>query len=100
MKILGGCFALFSAWMLAGCNTVETQLLVFVTSDYRVPAELAEIRAQLLDGAAERTAVAEHRFPLSDQPQTGFFQLPISFGVLPIGGDARQSIAIEVQAFS
>lgn len=78
---------------LASCRSEPTQLVVLVDSDLNVPDPLMTVRARVLDDRGTE------RF-LLDVPLSGSSAatLPLSFGVLPAGGDPSRRLTIEVSA--
>lgn len=84
------------AALLASCSKPATQLVVVVDTDYAVPEELAEIRARI--EAPDGTEVSAASFALTgaDQPQPTRFVVPLSFGVVPVDGDASRRLEVIV----
>lgn len=76
------------ALALAGCSAETTQLVVVVRSDYG--PDLAEVAVEISHDAG---SLGTQRF------ETERFPLPISFGVLPPGDDARRAITVVARAF-
>ncbi len=85
------------ALSLAGCDSPATQLVVLVDTDFEVTGELARVHARVLD--AEGREVSGHELALA---ATGVdagparFHVPLSFAVVPLGGDAGRRIVVEV----
>jgi hypothetical protein len=85
----------------AGCDEPATQLVVVVDSDYRVPAELAAVTAEILDGTG--TPVSSQEFVLTaeaTEAEATRFTVPFSFAVVPVGGDASRRITVEVSGLA
>jgi hypothetical protein len=72
---------------LAACTSKRTELVVLVDSDYAVPAELAKIEA--IVKPTEGGEQMAHEFVLG--------ALPLSFGVVPPGGDANRKLDVLVE---
>lgn len=94
------------AWPLVlagaiGCTTEPaTQLVVVVTSELRVPDQLAEIKATVSDDPMSMTALDEHSFRLAPPPASGgLFELPLSFGVAPDSDPGDNDVVVTVQGF-
>jgi hypothetical protein len=88
--------AFLCAWaLLVGCSdsSKATQLVVAITSDMDVPAELDAFDVRVF-GPVENL-VKQQRFELGP----GKVELPASFGVTPRGGDASRTVTIEIDAF-
>src|SRR5258706_9260412 len=74
---------------LAACTVAPSGLVVRVDSDFAVPAELAEIRAQVLADSGE--VAQEASFSMADA------RLPLSFGVNHKNGNPDQPVTIVVE---
>ena len=86
--------AVLIAALIAGCASRDpAQLVVVVTSDLAVPAELDGLEIRLRDAAG---AILEERALLL----RGAGALPLSFGVAPLEGDVRRPADVEVAAIS
>lgn len=74
----------------AACSTDATQLVVWVDSNFDVPAELDNVRATVRDSTGNITST--HDFALAAPAN-----LPFSFGVSHRGGDLGVSVELEAQ---
>lgn len=87
---------LLACLALTACKQPATEIVVVVDSDFAVPGDAAQIRAQIRDGS---NILAEHSFALVSRgvsPSAGQHTLPFSFAVLPWEDDPSRKIAIEL----
>ncbi len=81
-----------------GCNAHPGRVLVVVDTDYRVPAELSEVRilAGPADDPDDRTGQG---FVLTrvSPPPPGTHRLPLSMVVLPRDGDSSRHVEVVVE---
>lgn len=78
--------------VLCSCGGLPAQLVVAVSTDFAVPAEVQMIRAVIED--ASGVPVFVNDFVLDD----GSVALPFSFAVVPIDGDHRRVITVALTA--
>lgn len=78
-----------------GCRTErQSQLVVVVQSDMRVPEVLDGFRVHVTGGELEEGPPFEREFRLGQ----GGVTLPADFGVVPRGGDVRRRVTVAVDA--
>lgn len=83
---------------VAGCREVPaTQLLVLIDSDLMVASELNNIRVQVTDPSGQ-SVYTQNDFRLRPTARPASYVLPISFGVVPIEGDASRRVRVIVTA--
>jgi hypothetical protein len=94
-------FALAVLALVPACNQQRvTQLVVVVDSDFSVPSELVFVDAEVLDPGG--ALVSQQSFWVAP-PGAGSatrFELPLSFGIVPQGGDATRRAQIVVRGRS
>jgi hypothetical protein len=83
--------------LLAGCSEAATQLVVVVDSDLPAPDRVS-IRAVARPDDDPADIGAESTFAVSETPGPTTFVLPLSFGVVPPGGDAARGVEVVVEA--
>ena len=83
------------AWLLVGCASAPTQLIVRVDSDLVVPTELASVRVTTM---FEGAVVRQLELPVSREASGTAHTLPFSFGVVPRGGDTSRDVRLVVEA--
>ena len=91
---------LLACLTVAACKQPATEIVVVVDSDFAIPADASEIRAQIKDGG---NVLAEHSFSLvarGTSPSAGQHALPFSFAVLPWEDDPSRKVAIELGAIA
>ncbi len=82
----------------ASCREVPaTQLLVLIDSDLLVPGELNNIHVQMYDPSSQNV-YDDRSFRLSANPRPASYALPISFGLVPVDGDASRRVRVIVTA--
>lgn len=87
--------ALIAVATAAACRTErQSQLVVVVLSDMRVPEELDGFRVHVTGGELEEGPPFEREFQLGQ----GGVTLPADFGVVPRGGDVRRRVTVAVDA--
>ena len=87
-----------SSATLLGCEAAATQLIVLVDTDFSVPGEMARIGTTVRNAAgAEVTAQSFALAGRDVEPGPAQFVIPISFGIVPVGGDARRLVTVDVQ---
>lgn len=94
------CFALWVG-SVAGCREVPaTQLLVVVDSDLAVDRELNRIEVSVTDPSDPlgRVVFSQREFTLLPTPRPAAYTLPLSFGLVPINGDASRRVRVTVRA--
>ncbi|MEC7523264.1 MAG: hypothetical protein VYE22_25515 [Myxococcota bacterium] len=67
--------------------------MVVVDSDFEVPAALSSLEVRV---AHEGEVTAETDFALGAEASEARFTLPLSFGIVPLGGDASRRLRVEV----
>ncbi len=81
---------------VAGCREVPaTQLLVLIDSDLMVGGELNNVRVQVADPSGQNI-YSDRSFRLTTNPRPASYALPISFGLVPIDGDASRRVRVIV----
>jgi hypothetical protein len=70
------------------------ELVVVVDSDLTVPTELALVRAVVSDEEGQARSLNDFVLEGAGAPE-----VPFSFGVVPIDGDADRTVQIELSAF-
>lgn len=88
---------------VAGCREVPaTQLLVVVDSDLTVDRELNRIEVAVTDPSDPlgRTVFSQRDFTLLPTPRPAAYSLPLSFGLVPINGDASRRVRVTVTAYT
>ena len=86
---------------LLACDAPATQLVVLVDTDFEVNEELRSISAVVLDGDGQE--VSAHDFALADDaasPGPASFAMPLSFAVVPVGGDASRRVTVHVRGLA
>lgn len=94
LRIATACVAFF-ALASAGCTRPATQLVVVVSSDLSVPADVVSVRAHVRPLDAPSEAGGVRTFALDGE---GTLELPFSFGAVPPGGDPTRRVEISVDA--
>jgi len=98
---------LWALWLVlwvgsvAGCREVPaTQLLVVVDSDLAVDRELNRIEVSVTDPSDPlgRVVFSQREFTLLPTPRPAAYTLPLSFGLVPIRGDASRRVRVTVRA--
>lgn len=84
--------------LIAGCREVPaTQLLVVVDSDLAVDRELNRVTVSVTDPSGQNL-YSQRDFRLLPTARPAAYALPISFGVVPIEGDAARRVRVIVEA--
>lgn len=92
--------SLLAGWVVCvvvGCTEPATQLVVVVDSDL-APADRVTIRAIARPDDDPDDPGAESTFDIVDTPGPATFVLPLSFGVVPPGGDSTRGVDVRVEA--
>ncbi|MBI5514171.1 MAG: FG-GAP repeat protein [Deltaproteobacteria bacterium] len=82
---------------LAGCTAPATQLLVVVDTDYAVRGEVTTIRVTV-EGVGVRDVQPYELAERGAAPTRVYFSLPLSFAVVPKGGDASRQVTVTAEA--
>lgn len=75
-----------TASLSLACSEPPTQLVVVVSSNLAIPSAIESVVVRTEEGGA---TIAEHAFPLAASAD-----LPLSFAIVPRGGDASRSVTI------
>lgn len=86
-----------SVLALLGCDSPPTQLVVVVDTDFEVNEELASVAAAVLDAEGQQVSAQELALANDDEaPSATRFAVPLSFGVVPVGGDASRRVTVQI----
>jgi len=83
--------------VLAACTKPPTQLVVVVDSDLPA-ADRVSVRAVARPDDDPADPGVESTFTVSDTPGPATFVMPLSFGVIPPGGDPARRVEVVVEA--
>ena len=83
--------------LTCACSTPPTQLVVVVDSDFAVPEELTTVEVEVFDAAGETVSGTSFALARRGEGQPARFPLPLSFGVVPQGGDASRRVRVVVR---
>ena len=97
MRCLLVALLLVSVFPVAGCTKPATQLVVTVDSDL-APQYLVAVHAVAVPADSPTSPGVDARFDLTDTGGPVSFTLPLSFGVVPPGGDASRRVEVRMEA--
>jgi hypothetical protein len=80
-----------------GCSSQGTQLLVVVDTDYAVRSEVTTVRVTV-EGAGVRDTRSFELAERGGPPSARYLALPLSFAVVPKGGDASRQVTVTAEA--
>ncbi|MEC7523729.1 MAG: lectin-like protein [Myxococcota bacterium] len=83
--------------LTCACSAPPTQLVVVVDSDFAVPEELTTVEVEVFDAAGETVSGTTFALAPRGEGQPARFPLPLSFGVVPQGGDASRRVRVVVR---
>lgn len=88
--------SLVLAGFALSCRQPATQLVVLVDTDYEVPAQLSDLRVRIEDPDGVEIGLSDLSLNGRGESQPPRFGVPLSFGIVPVGGDATRRVRITV----